>query len=225
VICDCHCGIFDELSGGALKRFLWLSNLPKSERTQVLTGEELDEEEERVDEIMSNMCDACHLYANEVLMENRYDSFNGVYLAMLGALFMVLDNVLTGGARLVLAFGRDKSSIQVAFDVFENGFPIEWESNYQAHFPTPKLLEEAREGFSRMACTNIATDLRKLPWRKNLSYVTKFLGDAKRNGVSLLGGGPHLCRYDLAAIRTLRAACEERQRTTEFATRKRKLLH
>lgn len=212
VICDAHCKLFDALSGGALKRFLWFSNVPKASRVSIEATEEedLDDEEERVDDILRHLCNSSYIYANEVLMENRYDSANGIYLAVYGALFMVLDGVLTGGARLVLAFGRDKTGIQVASDVFENGFPAEFALNYGAHFSTPELLAQARRGFGGMACTNIVTSFSSLPWRRHLPRVRDFLKAARLNRLGLWGGPEYSCSYDIAEVNRLRSACVSR---------------
>lgn len=218
VICDAHCKIFDELSGGALKRFLWFSNVPKEHRVSVKDTEEcdLEDEEERVDEIMQHLCSSSFIYANEILKENRYDAANGIYLAVYGALFMVLEGVLTGGARLVLAFGRDRTGIDVASDVFAKGFPTEFERNYTAHFPTAELLEQAKRGFSRMACTNIATNLGGLPWRRDLPRVREFLKAARLNRVGLWGGHAYTCSYDLIGVNNLRKVCARRNARREF---------
>lgn len=211
----------DQLSGGALTRYFWLSGRNRPAQLDESDEEEIEYEKDRLNEILAHINDPWRLYASEVLLENRYDNVNGVYLAMFNTLFLVLEGVLTNGARLVLALPRGtKGGNSVAFDVFENGCPDTFFSCYTSHFPTTATFRQAKQGFSKMACTSIVTSLNSLPWRKNLPVVRQFLNDARLNGIYVLGSNPGVQSYDICAINELRKKCEKRRASERFNERK-----
>lgn len=199
------CVAFDKLSEGALTRYFWLSNIAKHRTSFCLNDEEVEDEEERVKDIINSMNKTWHGgYASSVLVENRYDEVNNVYMGVFATLFMIIDNVLIGNARLVIAFSPySRDCTRVAFDVFEHGFPREF-FKYKDNFPTLGILHQAIKGFSGMKCTSVVTSFRELPWKKDLPRVKDFLEYAKYNGYHLLGSND---RNDLASIIRLRTVC------------------
>ena len=178
----------DQLTGGALRRFYRKNLDPIDEADE----EERRERDELLDDLLVNLCDPC--FEHRVPVEKRYDAECGVYLAMYGALFIIVESVLVFDAVLVVAIGNSRDTLRVALDVLENGFPEHWcdkpnrfgYNPYRGHFPTSEILGAARAGFSRMKCDKIVT-LEALPWRASEPRVKDFLRYAEAMPIMSFG--------------------------------------